>query len=248
VAEATESGGVYRLDRELLADLDPDVILSQGVCEVCAVDDTAVRRAVADLGLDATVVATDPHSLGDLFDDLERVGRVLGREQRAVELREEWHERVDTVERATPETGPRVAVLDWMDPVMVAGHWVPGMVGRAGGTYGLADPGERSRPREWAAIREYDPEVLVAAPCGFDLDQTRANLSDLTDRPGWAELAAVERDRVYAVDGSGYLNRPGPRLVDTVELLADIVHPGVGTTPEGAGDAVYRLPATEPPA
>lgn len=248
VEQAVESGGVYRLDRDLLGELDPDVVLSQGVCEVCAVDDTAVRQAVEGLALDATIVATDPHSLGDLFDDLERIGRVLGRERRARELRREWHERVEAVARATPETGPRVAVLDWMDPVMVAGHWIPGMVERAGATYGLADPGERSRPREWATIREYDPEVLVAAPCGFDLDQTRANIGDLTDRPGWDDLTAVQTGQVYAMDGNRYVNRPGPRLVDTLELLADVVHPDVGTMPDGASDAVRRLPVTEPPA
>ena len=244
VEQAVESGGVYELDRDRLRELDPDVILSQGVCEVCAVDDSSVRRAVADLGLEVDIVTTDPHSLGDVFDDLERVGRVLGRENRAETLRAGWRERVARVERATPRPGPRVAVLDWMDPVMVAGHWIPGMVERAGGTYGLADPGTRSRPREWATIREYDPEVLVAAPCGFGLDQTRANLSDLTDRPGWDELTAVETGRVYAMDGHHYVNRPGPRLVETLELLGTVVHPDAGRAPDGVSDAVSPLRET----
>ncbi len=228
VQDAVGSGGVYELDRERLRDLDPDIVLSQGVCEVCAVDDSAIRQAVADLGIGADIVTTDPHSLGDLLADIERLGEVFGREQRARALRAECRERVEHVERQTPESGPRVAVLDWLEPVMVAGHWVPGLVERVGGRYGLADPGERSRPREWADIRAYDPEVLVAAPCGFDLDQTRANSTDLTDRDGWSSLTAVESGRVYAIDGNQYLNRPGPRLVDSLELLAGVVHPDAG--------------------
>lgn len=251
VDEAVESGGVYSIDRERLRALDPDVVVSQGICEVCAVDDSRIRRAIDELGLDTEVVSTDPHSLGDVFDDLERLGAVLGREGRASKLLAGFRERVDRVERATPADGPRVAVLDWMDPVMVAGHWIPGMVEQAGGSYGLADPGDRSRPREWADIRAYDPEVLVAAPCGFDIEQTVENSADLTDREGWANLTAVAEDRVYLVDGHEYVNRPGPRLLDTLELFAGLVHPELDFEAVD-GDAVRRLTAPgdtpEPPA
>jgi iron complex transport system substrate-binding protein len=125
---------------------------------------------------------------------------------------------------------------------MVAGHWVPGMIDRVGASYGLADPGDRSRPREWAAIREYDPEVLIVAPCGFGLDQTRENMRDLTERPGWAKLSAVENDRVYAIDGHHYMNRPGPRLVDSLAALASAIHPEVVDGPTGA---VTHLPSDE---
>jgi iron complex transport system substrate-binding protein len=225
VREAVATGGVYELDRERLRALDPDVILSQGVCEVCAVDDAEVHRAVADLGLDADIVTTDPHSLGDVFADLERIGAALDREERAREVAAGWRDRVTDIERTTPDEGPRVAVLDWLDPVMVAGHWVPGMVERVGGQYGLADAGDPSRPHEWADIREYDPEVLVAAPCGFDIAQTHENWTDLTAREGWSSLTAVANDRVYVLDGDQYVNRPGPRLVDTLELLAGILNP-----------------------
>ena len=243
VDTAVESGGVYELDRERLAAVDPDIVLSQGICEVCAVDDSRVRQAVADLGLDADIVTTDPHSLGDVFDDIDRLGAVLDREERAETVRTELRTRVERVERATPASGPSVAVLDWLDPVMVAGHWIPGMVERAGGRYGLADAGERSRPREWAQVRAHDPEVLVAAPCGFGLDQTVASVGDLTGREGWADLTAVQNDRVYLVDGHSYVNRPGPRLVETLELFAGIVHPdaAVGPDPGERRDAVRRL-------
>lgn len=240
VSEAVESGGVYELDRERLAALEPDIILSQGVCEVCAVDDSNVRSAVTELDLDAEVVTTDPHSLEDVFGDIERIGRRLGRDERAAELIREYRERVERVERATPVDGPTTAVLDWLDPVMVAGHWVPGMVKRVGGHYELADPGERSRPREWSEIRGSDPEVLIASPCGFDLDQSVENVGDLTARRGWSGLTAVEQGRVYLVDGNQYVNRPGPRLVETLELLAGILHPGADGTPDPADHSGVR--------
>jgi len=243
VEAAIEEGGVYEIDRERLAALDPDVIVSQGICDVCAVDEVYVRAAVDELGLDAEVLTTDPHSLGDVLTDIERIGAALGREARAREVVAALRERVAAVEETAGSASerPRVAVLDWLDPPMVAGHWVPGMVETAGGRYGLADPGERSRPREWEAIREYDPDVLVASPCGFDLDQTAANLTDLTDREGWADLTAVREGRAYAVDGHHYVNRPGPRLVETLEFFGALFHPDRFADPPA--DAVQPIPA-----
>ncbi|WP_436936256.1 cobalamin-binding protein [Halovenus marina] len=225
VQAAVDEGGVYELDRERLAELDPDVIVSQGICDVCAVDDSLVREAVADLELDCEVVATDPHSLDDLLADVERLGRVLGREERARTVLANLEARVDAVGRETPESGPSVVVLDWLDPVMVAGHWVPEMVELAGGTYGLAEPGDPSRPHEWSDIRAEDPDLLVVAPCGFGVDQTLDNTADLIGREGWEQLRAVRNGRVQIIDGHHYMNRPGPRLVDSLELLAGIVHP-----------------------
>jgi iron complex transport system substrate-binding protein len=241
VLDAVDSGGVYEIDRDLLAELQPDVVVSQGICDVCAVDDTRIRQTVSDLGLDADIVTSDPHSLDDVCADIRRLGEALDCSERGTAVVEEMTARIEDVEAITPESGPRVAVLDWLDPVMVAGHWVPGMVERCGATYGLADPGERSRPREWADIRAYDPEVLVLSPCGFDREQTLGNLEDVTDREGWESLTAVENDAVYVIDGDSYVNRPGPRLVETIELFASVVHPEAVDEPAHYGDAVARL-------
>ncbi|WP_435196078.1 ABC transporter substrate-binding protein [Natronomonas sp. EA1] len=227
VLEAASDGGVYELDREALVAADPDVVVSQGVCDVCAVDSAVVTDAVRELGLDCEVVTTDPHSLGDIYDDIRAVARALDREERADQLITGLRERVERVQERAPIERPRVAVLDWTNPVMVAGHWVPELVAGAGGEYGLADPRDHSTPREWSEIREYDPEVLVVAPCGFGLDQTRENLGDLTELDGWNDLTAVKEGRVYAMDGHHYVNRPGPRVVDTMEYLAGLVHPDV---------------------
>jgi len=241
VLEAERAGGVYEIDLDALAAADPDLVVTQGICDVCAVDRVLVRDAVAGLGLDCEVLTTDPHSLADVFGDIERVGSALGRSERADELVGELRARVERVrDRAPDAPRPRVAVLDWTDPVMTAGHWVPDLVAAAGGACGLA--AERSVPREWATVREYDPEVLVVAPCGFDLTRTADNLGDLTRREGWADLTAVRETRAYAVDGNQYLNRPGPRLVDSLEVLAGLIHPEVfGPPPSDAARPLDAL-------
>jgi iron complex transport system substrate-binding protein len=234
VAAAEDDDGVYEIDTETLAALDPDLVVSQGICDVCAVDEVLVEDAIERTGIDAAVLTTDPHSLDDVFADIRRIGDAIGRTDRAASLVADLRERVTAVERTVEERvdqRPRVAVLDWLDPVMVAGHWLPEMVELAGGQYGLAAPGDRSEPREWAEIREYDPEVLIGAPCGFELDQTVENLGDLTDRPGWADLTAVREGRAYALDGHHYVNRPGPRLVETLEYLAALIHPDLFEAP-----------------
>ena len=226
---ATTEDGVYEIDVETLDDLDPDVIVTQGMCDVCAVDETVVADAVDRIAADPEVVPTDPHSVGDVLDDIERIGRAVDREARAREVRADLESRIDAIRERTADIDaadrPRVAIFDWTEPAMIAGHWTAELVDWAGGAYGLADVGARSRPREWEEIRDYDPEIVIVAPCGFGLAQIARNRTDLTDREGWDELTAVKKGRVWAMDGDHYLNRPGPRLVDTLEALAAIVQP-----------------------
>ena len=243
-AAESDGAGVYEIRMDRLVRADPDLVISQGVCDVCAVDSVLVRDAVDELGLDAAVLTLDTHSLEGLFRDVEQIGQAVGRDGRATEVVANLRERVDAVaERAaTLSERPRVTVLDWLDPVMIAGHWMPELVELAGGRYGMAETGDRSRPREWGEVREYDPQVLVAAPCGFELEQTLDNRRELTDRPGWADVTAVAGDRVFAMDGHHYVNRPGPRLVDTLEHLASVLHPDQFGDPPA--DVVRPLPGT----
>ena len=236
--------GVYRLDRERLRELDPDVVVTQGICDVCAVDETVARETIADLGLDAEFVATHPHTLTDVFDSIERLGEVLGRSERATQLRAELERRVaavrETATAAVEATGrPRVAVLDWLDPVMVAGHWVPELVEIAGGEPVLADVGERSGPVRFDSLVAADPAVVVAAPCGFAVPRTLADADALVDRDGYDDLPAAP-DRTYVVDGNHYLNRPGPRLVESLQHLAAAIHP---TRFDPPGTGLCRLDA-----
>ncbi|WP_049922003.1 ABC transporter substrate-binding protein [Halopiger djelfimassiliensis] len=246
VLEAAGDGdeGVYDVAVETLDALDPDLIVTQGMCDVCAVDEVIVADAVDAIDADPDVLTTDPHSVADVLEDVERIGRAIGREERARDLRAVLEARIDRVRDRTADLDderPRVAIFDWTDPVMIAGHWTAELVAWAGGEYGLADVGERSRPREWNEIRAYDPEVVIVAPCGFGLEQTAANRDDLTEREGWADLTAVREGRVWAMDGHHYLNRPGPRLVETLETLAPVVRPeafdrSFAPTPLPAGD------------
>ncbi|MFC7232302.1 cobalamin-binding protein [Saliphagus sp. GCM10025308] len=242
VLEAAAGDGVYDVAVDTLDSLDPDLVVTQGMCDVCAVDEVVVERALEEITADPEVLTTDPHSIADVLADIEHVGEAAGVPERARDAVAALEERIDAVRTRTadltPDERPRVAIFDWTDPVMVAGHWTAELVEWAGGRYGLADAGERSRPREWDEIRAYDPEIAIVAPCGFDLEQTAANLADLTDREGWDELTAVREGRVWALDGNQYLNRPGPRLVDTLEALGPIVKPDRFPDPPDASVAV----------
>ena len=226
VRDAVDGGGVYELDRDRLRDLDPDVVVTQGLCDVCAVDESVVRDTLADVGLDATLVATHPHTLADVFDDIERIGAAIDRADEAARLVDDLQARVEQVEtRVAGVDRPTVTVFDWLDPVMVSGHWVPELVDLAGGEFRLGDVGEHSGPVEWEAVREVDPDVLVAAPCGFSVERTLDSIDDLTARPGWDDLTAVAHGRASVLDGHHYVNRPGPRLVETLEAIAGLLHP-----------------------
>ncbi|RQH00980.1 ABC transporter substrate-binding protein [Natrarchaeobius oligotrophus] len=226
VRAATANGHLYRMDGARIDALEPDLIVTQGVCGVCAVDDVLVEETLADLEADPDVLALQANRLADVLECVEDVGRATGTEERAAALVDDLRERIAAVEERVPdEPRPRTAVLEWMDPIRPAGSWVPDVVDAAGGEYGIGEPGERSRPLEWDAFLEYDPEVLVVAPCGFDADRTLEQFHELSDRPGWDEIAAVRDDRVFVLDGSAYLTRWTPRLVDAVERLAALCHP-----------------------
>jgi iron complex transport system substrate-binding protein len=228
-------GSPYRLDHERLADLDPDVVVTQSTCEVCAVDVSAVRAAVSDPSVGADLVTLDPHTLEETFDAIDRLGATLGADEAAADLLADLRARTDRVTdlAADQPDRPRVTVLDWTDPVMVAGHWVPGLVERAGGAFGPPGVGPTSTPLEFGRVRAYDPEVLVVAPCGFERDQAVEAVEALADAAEVGDVTAVREDRVYAVDGSALLNRPGPRLVDSLEVLAACVHPGAFSADSG---------------
>jgi iron complex transport system substrate-binding protein len=234
-------GSPYRLDAERLAALEPDVVVTQSTCEVCAVDVSAVRAAVTDPAVGADLVTMDPHSLEEFFEAVDRLGGALGVEDAASSLLGDLRARTDRVTDLVTDQPdrPRVTVLDWTDPVMVAGHWVPGLVEQAGGTFGPPDLGPASRPVEFERVRAYDPEVLVVAPCGFERDRAVEAVADLAHVEGFGDVTAVREDQVYAVDGSALLNRPGPRLVDSLEVLAACLHRG---TVSADGGYVSRVP------
>ncbi|GAA0723800.1 iron complex transport system substrate-binding protein [Halorubrum trapanicum] len=237
-------GAVYELDEERLAALEPDLLVTQATCDVCAVDASEVRAAAARLDPEPDVLACDPHSFADALDDVVRIGEAVGEAAAASALRADCRERVDAVreraERAVAAEGrPRTAVLDWTDPPIRAGHWVRDMVELAGGDPSFQPEGP-SEPVAWDDVRAADPEVLVVAPCGFDRERARDAVADLAARPGFDELRAVADDRAYAVDGNGLFNRPSHRLVDSLEALFACLHPDRAATPPAEHDRIAR--------
>ncbi len=219
---------IYEVDGDLLARLAPDVIITQTQCEVCAVTPADVERAACDLtGARTRVVALEPNRLGDVWDDIRRVAAALGAPERGEELVETLRRRVlaIAVRASRLEARPTVASIEWIDPLMSAGNWMPELVELAGGVPLFGEAGKHSPWLTWEALAAKDPEVIVVSPCGFGIPRTLAELVLLTGREGWADLRAVRAGRVYVADGNAYFHRPGPRLVESLEILAEMLHP-----------------------
>ena len=240
---ARDTHTIYELNAGLLVELAPDVVLTQSLCEVCAVPRAAVEEAVCSMPAGARVVSLDPHTIDGMLDSVITAGEALHAAESAHRIVAELRERIDAVRVSVQGAArPRVLCLEWLDPIYRGGHWVPEQVAIAGGEDALGRPGETSTVVAWEDVVAYSPEVLVIMPCGFDEKQAAARLPELSSRPGWNDLPAVLERRVFAVDGSAYFSRPGPRLVDGIELLAAIFHPDrAGPPPAGAG--VLRLTA-----
>lgn len=231
VSESLAGGSpIYRLDDDAVKELRPDLILSQDLCAVCAVPSGHVEQALSALGCTARVLSLDPSSLGDVLACVLTVGGATGVTERAEAVVEDLHRRLDDVERAVSgRTRPRTFALEWSDPPFNGGHWVPEMIRRAGGEPLLCSDGTPSVRIEWEQIAASEPDVVVFMPCGYDLEAARREAGDVLKRP---ELAGARA--VFAVDASSYFSRPGPRLVDGVELLASALHPR-SVTPRVAG-------------
>jgi iron complex transport system substrate-binding protein len=218
---------LYTLDEERLRAATPDVILTQGLCDVCALDYREVVSAAQALPKKPKVVSLTPSSLTDVLADIIRVGEATDRRKDAESLCQNLTRRISTVrERAALSTGrSRVACLEWFDPIFAAGHWVPEMVDLAGGSDCLGQKEKPSAKIEWQSVVESRPDIVVLMPCGFDAQRATLEAASLKKRAGWHDLPAVKTGRVYAVNGSAYFSRPGPRLVDGLEILANIIHP-----------------------
>ena len=218
---------LYILDEERLREAAPDVILTQGLCDVCALDYSEVVSAAEALPKKPKVVSLTPHSLTHVLTDVIRIGEATDRRKDAESLCQTLTHRISAVrDPAALLTGrPRVACLEWFDPIYAAGHWLPEMVDLAGGRDCLGQKGEPSAKIEWQRIVESRPDVVVLMPCGFDAQRAAMEATSLKRRAGWHDLPAVKTGRVYAVNGSAYFSRPGPRLVDGLEILANIIHP-----------------------
>ena len=229
---------IYLLDQQLLERLSPDVILTQELCNVCAVSYETVKQAVRRRPGRATILSLEPTTLQGILDTIRQVGEATGARAQAASFVRELEEQVDAIAvRARTASGcPRVFAMEWLDPAFTAGHWVPELVRRAGGRDELGREGYPSTQVSWRRVTEYDPEIVVLMPCGFTLDRTLEEFAHVTLPEEWSGLSAVRSGRIYAVNGSAYFNRPGPRIVLGLQILAEIIHPEVftRTTPPGA--------------
>ena len=218
---------IYEVDADLLKRVRPDVILTQTQCEVCAVTPADVERAVCELtDHSVQVVALVPNRLGDVWEDIRRVAAALGVAPRGEELVAQLSRRILEIgTKAARLDKPTVAAIEWMVPLMTAGNWMPELVELAGGVSLFGEAGKHSPWLEWKDVVEKDPDVLLISPCGFGIARTQSELPVLTSRPGWSALSAVRASRVFVADGNAYFHRPGPRLVESLEILAEILHP-----------------------
>jgi iron complex transport system substrate-binding protein len=222
---------LYALDEEALAAAKPDLIITQELCRVCAVSYEEVNAVARAIDADIRVVSLEPTSIEGIFHSISTVGAMTEAEDAAVALVGKLRQRLKKVEtkvekrRSGGFRAPRAVALEWLDPPFAAGHWVPEQVQRAGAWEVLGDAGAKSRETTWAAFREVDPELLFLVPCGFDLRETVAEWSRTPRPASFEETIAAQAQRIFAIDGSAYFSRPGPRVIDGIELLAEIIDP-----------------------
>ena len=219
---------VYTVKREQIKQLAPDVVITQDRCEVCAVSLTDVMLALDNyLEKKAGIISLQPNSLQDIFNDIATLAGALNVPQAGANLLELLNERVDIIKHKLKfaDNKPTVACIEWLDPMMVSGNWVPGLVSIAGGIPILAQEGKHSPYVSWDDIREQNPEIIVVMPCGFSIERTLKEIDILMQLPGFADMKAVKNNQLYIADGNQYFNRPGPRIVDSIEILAEIIRP-----------------------
>jgi iron complex transport system substrate-binding protein len=216
---------VYSVDAGLLRELDPTHVVTQIQCEVCAVSLRDVQAALADWKeTPPEIVTLNPQSLDDVFADIARTAVALGVRERGERLVAEMRRRMNHGKTPAEAGAPRVFAMEWMDPLMAAGNWMPTLIEHAGGTSVLAEPGGHSPWITWDDVENADPDVVIVMPCGFDIAAVRRDAHLLENDPRWRALRAVREGRAFIADGNQYFNRPGPRLADSVEILAEMLH------------------------
>jgi iron complex transport system substrate-binding protein len=229
-----EHGSVYEVDAARLSAQQPTLVLTQAVCEVCAVPTPGVREVVARHHIGATVLSLDAHTLADVLDSIASVGRAAGVPERAAALVAALRERVDRVRREVAGLAcPRVLAIEWLDPPFVPGHWVPEMIEVAGGSNLAGRTGERSQQTSWEALEGLDPDVLIVMPCGYGLAASIADADRFAQELRRSASRAIDAGRAWVVDGSSWFNRSGPRIAGGIEILSRILHPELGLPAAG---------------
>ena len=227
VVKLMQSGNdIYILDEQVLKKANPDLIIAQGLCDVCSPTTREVNRAVSILSNKPEVVILDPHNLNDILSGILELAKHVGKEIEAQNLIDSIQKRIEIIKKSV-KSRPKVLCIEWLDPPFTAGHWVPQMVETAGGINGISDVGKPSRRMKLEEALLFDPDIIVLMPCGFDINRIRQEYSHLANNEEWKLLRAVRDNQVYAVDANSYFSKPGPRTVTGIEILAKIIHPEV---------------------
>lgn len=224
-----EGLSVYRVNEDILAGLNPDLIITQDHCEVCAASVDEVKDAVhSRLGEQVSVISVSPTDLSSVVDSIRTIAKAINAEEAGNSLLANMKSQMGNIQQKTADLSrPDVLGIEWMDPLMTAGNWVPELMQLAGGNPMGAAAGEHSPQIHWEQVQNFDPEILTIMPCGYSIQQTLSEISELTSRQNWSNLRAVQNKQVYILDGNQYFNRPGPRLVDSTQILAEIFHPSI---------------------
>lgn len=224
----TNSLSIYKIDKDLIKSLNPNIIITQAQCDVCAVSLKDVEESLFELiGSETQIISLEPNTLTAIFNDIRSVAKTLEIEERAAILLEDLEERVAIIKHKLkffPDK-PKVACIEWLEPIMVSGNWIPEMLEIAGGVSILAENGKHSPFIKWEALQAEDPEIIIIMPCGFSIQRTMQEVTILFSQPGWIDLKAAKNNRIYIADGNHYFNRSGPRVVDSIEILAEIINP-----------------------
>lgn len=224
----SDSLSIYSVDKELIKSLEPDFVITQAQCEVCAVSLKDVELAMEDLlEKNCRIISLDPHGLSDIYRDIQQLADQLGVEAAGAELLELSEERINIIRHKLKfiVEKPRVACIEWLSPLMIAGNWTPEIIEIAGGTPILAEKGKHSGYINFENLQNENPDIIVLIPCGFSIQRTLMEINLMLELPGWKELKAVQENRIYIADGNQYFNRSGPRITDSIEIMAEIINP-----------------------
>ena len=217
---------IYYINEKLLKELKPDIIFTQSQCEVCAVSVSDVEKALNNItGLSSRVISVEPNSVEDIFNDILTIAEILNVRKKGKELVELIKAKIDSTEKIVyQKSSPSVAAIEWIDPLMAAGNWVPQLIRVAGGKNLFGEAGKHSPWMKYNDLVEQDPEIIIVMPCGYDIKKSLIEIKTLESKKGWGSLKAVRNRNVYITDGNQFFNRPGPRIIESLEILLEIIH------------------------
>jgi len=218
---------IYYINEKLLKELKPDIIFTQSQCEVCAVSVSDVENALKNItGLSSRVISVEPNSIEDIFNDILTIAEILNVRKKGKELVELIKAKIDSTEKIVyQKSSPSVAAIEWIDPLMAAGNWVPQLIRVAGGKNLFGEASKHSPWMKYNDLVEQDPEIIIVMPCGYDIKKSLIEIKTLESKKGWGSLKAVRNRNVYVTDGNQFFNRPGPRIIESLEILLEIIHP-----------------------